>query len=155
MEVKIKGFGEVKIKYLLFDLNGTLSVGGKLKGCVVEKFKILRDMYEIYILTADTFGVGRELSEKLRVNFKKVDGEREDLIKLKFLEELGPDLTVAIGNGNNDAPMLKKATIGISVVGGEGASLNALLNSDMVFKDICDVLDSLINPKRIVATLRR
>jgi soluble P-type ATPase len=62
---------------------------------------------------------------------------------------------VAIGNGANDALMLEHAALGILVMGGEGAAVEALLRARVVVTDICEALDLLLFPKRLIATLRR
>lgn len=61
---------------------------------------------------------------------------------------------VAVGNGMNDRLMLRTAALGILVLGNEGTSVQALSSADIVVKDILDGLDLLLNPKRIIATLR-
>ena len=74
--------------------------------------------------------------------------------KLALVEKLGRDRTVCIGNGTNDAAMLKGAAIGICVLGREGASTTALTGSDVVVPDINAALELLLNTDRLVATLR-
>jgi soluble P-type ATPase len=54
----------------------------------------------------------------------------------------------------NDSLMMKKAALGIIVIGEEGASVKAINNADIVVKDIHDALDLLLNKIRIKATLR-
>lgn len=75
--------------------------------------------------------------------------------KLKYLEAIGTDRTVAIGNGANDVKMLKAAAIGIAVIGPEGCSTPAILSSDVVTGSITDALDILAHSHRIKATMRR
>jgi len=67
----------------------------------------------------------------------------------------GKNNTVSIGNGCNDVSMLKESTIGICIVGGEGASAEAMMASDLVVATINDALDLLLKPDRLRATLRR
>ena len=62
---------------------------------------------------------------------------------------------VAVGNGANDAAMLHKASLGIAVLGGEGLALACLTAADIVVPDIGAALDLLLQPRRILATLRR
>ncbi|MGB9911871.1 MAG: HAD hydrolase family protein, partial [Candidatus Kapaibacteriota bacterium] len=75
-------------------------------------------------------------------------------LKAEFVEILGPDATVSIGNGSNDAKMLKVSSLGIAVIGKEGASNKALQNADIICNSIEDALTMLLNPELIVATLR-
>jgi len=71
-----------------------------------------------------------------------------------LVEKLGRDKTVCIGNGTNDAAMLRRAAIGICVLGREGTSATAIMGSDVVVPDINAALELLLNTDRLVATLR-
>ncbi|MBE0447689.1 MAG: HAD hydrolase family protein, partial [Actinobacteria bacterium] len=62
---------------------------------------------------------------------------------------------IAIGNGSNDVEMLKKAKLGIAVIGREGCACDALKAADIVMNSSADALDLLINSNRLIATLRR
>jgi len=44
--------------------------------------------------------------------------------------------------------------VAICVIGEEGASVEALLASDVVVKDVKDAINLLLNEKRLIATLR-
>jgi soluble P-type ATPase len=50
--------------------------------------------------------------------------------------------------------MLNTAKIGIAVCLNEGCSINAIKSVDIFVNSPLDVLDMLINPKRLKATLR-
>jgi len=69
--------------------------------------------------------------------------------------QLGKDVTVAIGNGNNDCLMLKNAVLGLVMLGSEGLSSLSLLNCDAVFPDPNSAIDFLLDEKMIIATLRK
>ena len=68
---------------------------------------------------------------------------------------LGAETVVAIGQGANDAAMLKAAAIGIAVMGEEGLAVEALLSAQVLAANIYDALNLLEYPTRLVATLRR
>ena len=74
--------------------------------------------------------------------------------KLEFIQKLGVEHVVAIGNGRNDAKMLAAAAIGISVIQREGAAASALASSDIIANSFWEALELLRNPRRLVATLR-
>ena len=74
--------------------------------------------------------------------------------KLKYVEQLGPDVTVSIGNGRNDRLMLEAAALGIAVVQEEGAAVQAVTAAVVVAPNILAALDLLLHPLRLVATLR-
>jgi soluble P-type ATPase len=50
--------------------------------------------------------------------------------------------------------MLKKAALSIAVIQKEGSALTTLKNANIVCTDIKDALELLINPQRLIATLR-
>jgi soluble P-type ATPase len=83
----------------------------------------------------------------------KVLGEDSKQGKLDFLRTLNPEMTVAIGNGNNDQLILKEAAFGIAVLGEEGVSVSAIQSADIVVKDIQSALDLFLKPRRLITTL--
>jgi soluble P-type ATPase len=50
--------------------------------------------------------------------------------------------------------MLKESRLGICVLGPEGTSSEAISNCDLVISNINAALDLLLNPERLIATLR-
>ncbi len=155
IEINLPGRNiSLQIYDLMLDVNGTLTVDGYLIPGVKERIQRLREKVEIHLLTADTFGRGAEVAAELGTHFKKVDVEQGGLDKNDFLLKLGKEKVAAIGNGYNDIYMIKKAALGIAVIGKEGCSVEAIRNADIVVNDINDALDLFINPKRLVATLR-
>jgi len=68
--------------------------------------------------------------------------------------ELGAEHCAAIGNGANDAAMLKAACIGIAVLGGEGVATSALRAADVLCGSMGEALDLLIHEAGLAATLR-
>ena len=61
---------------------------------------------------------------------------------------------ICIGNGSNDAAILKEAAIGICVLGKEGASVRALMSSDLAITDINSALDLILYTYRLITSLR-
>ena len=144
---------------VILDLNGTITVDGKMLEGVCERLKEISKALDVYIVTADTNetmdSLAKDLSSKCNIKIHRLETGRGDLQKLAFLEELGRENTVAIGNGCNDALMLKESALGICIMGKEGTSVNALLASKVAFFDICDALDIFLKPNRLIATLRK
>ncbi|MGQ9711852.1 MAG: HAD family hydrolase [Desulfotomaculales bacterium] len=155
LRVAIPGRGELVLAHVVLDFNGTFACDGRILPGVAGRLRALAGDLSVHILTADTFGTAQEAC-------REVGGEvvvlREPLTgpeKASYVEKLGAGSTVAIGNGANDAPMLRRAALGIVVVGPEGAAVEALQAADIVVREINDALDLLLKPKRLVATLRR
>jgi soluble P-type ATPase len=155
LRIDIPGRGVFDLRHLLLDANGTTTLGGEMIVGVRERLEALSQMSAIHVITADTFGtVTRWVGHLDCILIERGKGP-EDEQKEQALVALGADQSVAIGNGANDALMLKQAAIGICVVGREGAAGDALLAADVIIPDIRDALDLLIHPRRLIATLRR
>ncbi|SHH11575.1 ATPase, P-type (transporting), HAD superfamily, subfamily IC [Thermosyntropha lipolytica DSM 11003] len=155
LQISIPGRDKtLHLKNILLDLNGTLTVNGVLQEGVRERIKILKNKFSIYLLTADTFGTGGMIAKELGIEVFKVGEVNGGQDKLDFLKSLGKDETVAIGNGFNDVLMLEEAALSIVIIGGEGCAVEALLKADIAVTDINTALDLLLNPMRLVATLR-
>lgn len=103
------------------------------------------------MLTADTFARARGQLRDLPVSLTIV---ATGLDKASFVRAVGPERTIAVGNGHNDVPMMKLAALRIAVVGPEGAGARLLPHADVVVSDVRDGLDLLIHPLRLKATLR-
>ena len=154
IDLEIPSYGELHLRHLVLDLNGTLAVDGVLLPEAVGKVTRLKEVLEIYLLTADTHGTGALVAEDLGIQFHRLSREHGSEQKEVFVREIGARETVAIGNGRNDVGMLRAAALGIAVIEGEGAASSALLAADLVTKSAADALDLLLFPKRLVASLR-
>ncbi|KGG80723.1 haloacid dehalogenase [Caloranaerobacter azorensis H53214] len=154
IEIDIPSYKQLKIKYVVFDYNGTLAVDGIISSATKQRLEKLSKKVKIYILTADTYGNVRENIKDVNVNFKIISQENGKIDKLNFIRELGAEHCIAVGNGNNDVLMLKEAQIGICIIGDEGCFTETIKNSDIIIKNINDCLDLLLNPNRLKATLR-
>lgn len=154
LELRIPGYRELTLSHLVLDFNGTLACGGQLIEGVRERVRALRESLEIHVLTADTFGrVGSEI-DGMGCTLSIIPREREAEMKLHYIQELGAEHAVCVGNGRNDRLMLKEAALGIAVIQTEGGSVETILSADVVTLGILDALDLLLNPLRLMATLR-
>ena len=154
LEIEIPGFGPVRLQHLVSDFTGTLSVDGELLPGVSERLNQIAPFLSIHILTADTFGRAREALQGINCRIDILAGEAHDVQKEAFVRELGPEKTIAFGNGKNDRLMLKLAKIGVAVSEAEGCAVEALVNADIHVTRAVEALDLLLNPKRCKATLR-
>jgi len=155
IEITIPGRGNYIIRNLILDLNGTIAVDGNIIGGVKEKLAMLSQKLDIFLVTADMNKNAERLVKDLPVKLYKIKETEENNQKLRVVLKKGKNNTVSIGNGCNDVSMLKESAIGISIVGGEGASAEAMMASDLVVVTINDALDLLLKPHRLGATLRR
>ena len=155
IELTIPGRGPLRIQHLVTDVNGTLAVDGLLIDELTKRITSLRDRLEIYMLTADTHGRQAAIDEQLVLKASIVQAGNEAAQKAEFVENLGSDTVVAIGQGANDAKMLKAAALGVCVMSQEGVAVEALVSADIVVPNIFAALELLEKPVRIVASLRK
>ena len=155
IEITIPGRGNYTIKNLVLDLNGTITVDGTIIGGVKEKVAMLSQKLDIFLVTADTNKNAERLVRDLPVTLYTIKETEENDQKLRVVLKQDKNNTVSIGNGCNDVSMLKESAIGICIVGGEGASAEAMMASDLAVSTINDALDLLLKPHRLRATLRR
>ncbi len=156
LNFKIEGIGEIEIQNLVLDMNGTICLDGKLIEGVFQRLEKLKSILEIFLISADTFGTATDLAKALKINLIKLDLDSSEIEqKKKFIDSLDVSKTIAIGNGQNDSEMLKKAHIGIGIIGKEGIMIDSLLNAKVIVTSPIDALDLILFPKRLTATLRR
>ncbi len=154
LEIAIPGGEPMLLHHLVLDFNGTLALDGDLLPGVDETLRTLAGRLGIHVVTADTFGRVRDALAGIPCRLTVLPPEGQDLAKLRYVEELGPERCAAVGNGLNDRLMLMAARLGIAVVQGEGAAVETLLAARVAAPDIHAALGLLLNPARLQATLR-
>lgn len=153
-EIKIPGRNEFNIKNIVFDYNGTLATDGTMDEATANGILKLKEFANVYVVTADTHGNVREQCKDLGITVKTFPTGKADIEKKKIVEELGAIETICIGNGYNDIEMFKIAAISIAIIHNEGCSGKLIGVSDIVVTSIEDAINMILNPKRIIATLR-
>ena len=154
ISVSIPGWGDIDIEYLVVDYNGTCALGGKLKEGVKEVMERISRYIKVFIITADNYDNIDSEGNTIGFSIIKVGKEGSGKEKARIIRELGPEKVVAIGNGANDAMMLREAALGIGVIGEEGCANALIKEADLVVKSIIDAFNIILHPERIVATLR-
>jgi P-type E1-E2 ATPase len=154
IELDIPGFGALALEHLVLDFNGTLACDGKLLPGVAERLAALASPVTIHVLTADTHGTAASALAGLPCTMEVVPPTGQAEVKLRFVESLGANGVVAIGNGRNDRLMLRAARLGIAVIQTEGAAAETLAAAKLVVPTVGDALDLLSHPLRLVASLR-
>jgi len=153
--IKIPNFNTFYISDIVCDYNGTIAKDGIVLETLSPLFKTLAETYTIHVITADTFGSVEEQLKAYNISIKILNSDDHTEEKAAFIESLGAENCIALGNGNNDRKMLLSAAVGIAVLGDEGCSTQTLINSDLVCKSAQEALSLLIHPKRLIATLRQ
>lgn len=154
IDVDIPGFKHLHLEHLVLDFNGTLAVDGELMPGVAERLNNLASMLTVHVVTADTFGKVKAQMAWVPSRIVVLKGGGQDMEKLNYVEQLGAERTVCIGNGRNDRRMLEGAVLGIAVLLEEGVAGQSFSAADILCRDILSALDLLIHPLRLTATLR-
>jgi P-type E1-E2 ATPase len=155
IEINIPGRGTLQLEHLVCDVNGTLTLDGQLLEGLVRTITNLRTCLEVHLLTADTHGRQHIIDHQLNLQAKRIQPGDEAQQKADYVRALGAEHVVAIGQGANDAAMLKEAALGICILSREGTALETLLSADLVVADIYIALELLEKPLRIVTSLRK
>lgn len=161
IEITIPRFAEpLRIERIVTDYTGTLSLGGKLVAGAAERLRRLMERVEVHVVTSDSFGTARAELAAIPLEPHILEaGKRHDLQKKNYAKKLGPGRIAALGNGNNDALLLRAVRdaggLAIAVDNGEGCSVQAMQNANVFVVGIVNALDLLLDSKRLVATLRR
>lgn len=116
--------------------------------------RALSNNLQIHVLTADTFGRAATNLKDLPCELHILSTVQQDVQKQAYIEKLGAEKCVCVGNGRNDRLMLEAAALGIALVQSEGAATQTILASDILCPDVHRALELLRNPKRLIATLR-
>lgn len=154
IEYKIPGYGLIKAKYLVLDYNGTIAIDGMLIPGVKEMLNRIAADLDVHVVTADTFGKAKTHLEGVKCRLSVLESGDQDIQKSRYIGLLGAGEVISVGNGRNDALMLKEAAIGIALIQEEGASPVTVCNADIVCKSVNDAFEIIMNPLRMTATLR-
>ena len=152
---EIPGRGPLEIEHVVLDVNGTIALDGGLLDGLAPIIARITPQMSVVAVTADTHGTASMIGESLGIDVHVIDAGAEARAKTLYVEGLGPERVVAIGNGANDEGMLDVAALGICVVGPEGAAAEAIAEAYVVVTSIEAALGLLAEPQRLIATLRR
>jgi soluble P-type ATPase len=154
MRFAIPGQPELDIRHVVFDYNGTIAVDGALIPGVAAQINRFAPQLAFHVITADTYGTVERALQDVACTVHVITGNRQDESKLQYVEQLGKQHVLAVGNGNNDKLMLKAAALGVALIQDEGTSVQALMAADVACKSVLDVFAWFTISARLVATLR-
>jgi len=154
MNMDIPGFGNLDLKHLVLDYNGTIARDGKLLSNIGRTLEDVAEYLTIHVLTADTCGTAEQELAGLPCLLQIFTGDQITEQKEQYVNALDADQVVCIGNGANDRLMLEAARLGIAVLEGEGGAVSSIQHADIIVRSIYDAMGLLLIPQRIVATLR-
>jgi soluble P-type ATPase len=152
--IPVPGWGSVELENIVLDLNGTLTESGDFMPGVIDYLEKLNGRgFNIYVLSGDTRGTLRhafEHSPGIETIVTKTAQEKKI-----FVESIVAERTVCVGNGNIDVEMFKVAGLSICTIQAEGATPRAILQADIVVTNIKHAFEILLDPEKLIATLRR
>jgi soluble P-type ATPase len=154
IEIDIPGYGHLHLLKAIVDFNGTLAQSGVLIEGVKSQLIDLAKRMEIHVVTGNTYGTAEDQLRDLPCRVVMLPSHGQALAKREIVEQLGPDMSVAVGNGRNDVQMMQSAALAIAVMGKEGVARDAVMVADVITGDIHTALNMLQYPQRLVATLR-
>jgi soluble P-type ATPase len=153
MQYDIPGQGQLMIKTIILDLNGTLSVGGAVPEGVKPRLDTLKELgFGVLFFTGNTRNDADDLARMLGIEWKLAKNAED---KRNLALGLNPETCASIGNGLIDLELMKVVKLSIVTLQAEGVHVQTLLNSDIVVPTIHDALDLFIDSQRLIATLRR
>lgn len=155
LEINIPGRGNLQLNHLVCDVNGTLAVDGDLIDGIAQKIAFISTFLTIHLLTTDTHKKQSSIDQQLNLKAVRVKPGDEALQKAEYVRNLGANRVVAMGQGANDAGMLKEAALGICVISPEGTAVETMMVADLLLPDVFSALEMLENPMRIKADLRK
>ncbi|MGP8432939.1 HAD family hydrolase [Paraburkholderia fungorum] len=154
IRLEIPGFGGLALSHLVLDYNGTLAVDGHVLEGVHEELAAIAAHLDIHVVTGNSHGDVETRLSGWNVQLTCLPALGQAQAKRSYVEKLGANRTVAIGNGRNDAPMLKAAALGIAVLGSEGLAIDAVRDADILVRHVVDGIGLLLHPTRLIASLR-
>jgi P-type E1-E2 ATPase len=155
IELNIPGRGRLQLEHLVCDVNGTLALDGTLPVGMVRTLNALKDRLMIHIISADTLGNLQSIERQLKIHAIRINPQEEAQQKAAYVREIGAEHVAAIGQGANDAQMLKEAAIGICVLSLEGTAIETIMSADLVMPGIFEALELFDKPLRMVSSLRK
>ncbi|MGQ9646018.1 MAG: hypothetical protein ACUVWO_05690 [Thermodesulfobacteriota bacterium] len=153
ISIERPGQRNLEIDFILIDFEGTLAQDRRVHPKAKDKLNLLSKRTKIYILTKGERETVQDALKKLKADIFYLKEGESSQSKVDLLRQLGPQRAVVIGNGLDDGLMMEEASLGICIIGKEGACGETLRKADLVVTDILDALDFLLKPLRHQATL--
>ena len=151
--IDIPGREIITIEHLVLDYNGTVAEDGQLIDGVEERMRSLKELVNIHVLTADTYGTVRAQCDPIGVHVETFPRAGAAECKLEIVQRLGSHV-MCVGNGFNDVLMFDAADLSVAVLEREGTYAGLIAHADIVTRSIVDAFDLLIRTDRMRATLR-
>ena len=151
MIINVPQTGKYNIENIVFDYNGTIANNGIIIDGVLKKIVDLSKNFNVHIITADTFNTVRESFKGTNVNIHIIDKDYGSEQKEKFIDKLGFDKTIALGNGRNDELMLKKSIISTNAKIGKNSSvIESVIMPDAIIEEDVKLYKTIVMSGAVV-----
>ncbi len=152
MEYKVPHGETFEIDTIVLDLNGTLSVNGKIPEGVKKRIdKLIGLDFKIILFTGNKRGTADELCKDIGIEYKVTQTGKEKEVEMLKLDT---KKCAAIGNARIDIGAFKHAKLSILTLQAEGIHAKSISYVDVIVPSILDALDLFINKDSLCATLR-
>lgn len=155
LEIDIPGRGNLQLNHLVCEVNGTLAIDGALIDGLSQKIAILGNFLTVHLRTTDTHEKQTFIDQKLKQEAIRVTPGSETCQTADYVHNLGANTDVALGQGANDAEMLRATALGICVISPEGTAVEAIMAADLLMPDVFSALELIEKPMRIKADLTK
>ena len=141
------------IRTIFLDLNGTLTIRGKLPRGVRSKIRKLKQQgIKCILISGDQRGTASQFAESLGIELIIA---KNSLEKAKIISSHGPHTSAAVGNARIDSGLFRKAALAIATLQGEGIHAAIIKDVDIIVPSILDALDLLLDKDSLEATLKK
>ena len=153
MKYAVPEVGEIEITTIVFDLNGTLQVNGKIPDGVKERVSKLKAKgFLLVLFSGDVRGNASDIAKELGIEFRKCANGKE---KEKEFLTFDTNKTAAIGNARIDIGKFKHAKLSIATLQAEGIHVEILKHVDVIVPSINNALDFFLDEEVFKGTMRR
>jgi len=142
----------IEINTIVLDLNGTLTVKGKLEDSTKDLIKQLKNKnFRLVLISGDIRGNAKTIADELGIDLYLGSTSDE---KAQQMQQFNKNTTAAIGNARIDIGTFENAKLSIATLQAEGIHTEIIKHVDIIVPSIDDALSLFINKKSLEGTLR-
>ncbi len=142
----------IEINTIVLDLNGTLTVKGKLEDSTIELIKQLQNKgFRLVLISGDIRGTAKSIAYELGIElFLGASSDK----KAAQMQQFDKNKTAAIGNARIDIGTFENAILSIATLQAEGIHTGILKHVDLIVPSIDNALQLFLDKKSLEGTLR-
>jgi P-type E1-E2 ATPase len=142
----------IEINTIVLDLNGTLTVNGKLESSTEKLVKQLQNKgFRLVLISGDIRGNAKTIADKLGMDLYLGSTSDE---KAAQMQQFDKNKTAAIGNARIDIGTFENAILSIATLQSEGIHTTIIKHVDIIVPSIDNALQLFLDKKSLEGTLR-